>query len=89
MSFDNYYPNRKDRRTPYRKPKSFDATCRNHGSDEFATTTRLYHHNLTEQSSLAELHAYIKGLYSVPLYTPADEHEYNYFNSHITRYTPY
>ncbi len=32
MSFDNDYPNRKDRRKPYRGAKAVDRTCRNHGS---------------------------------------------------------
>ena len=32
MSFDKDYPNRKDKRKPYRNSKRFDRTCRNHGS---------------------------------------------------------
>lgn len=32
MSFDKNYQNRKDWRKPYYNAKSFDTSCRNHGS---------------------------------------------------------
>ncbi len=32
MGFDNNYPNRKDRRQPYRRSKRHTKSCRNHGS---------------------------------------------------------
>lgn len=32
MSFDNRYPNRKDRRAPYRRSARFDRSCRPGGS---------------------------------------------------------
>lgn len=32
MSFDTNYPNRKDRRKPYRGSQSFDRSCRHGGS---------------------------------------------------------
>lgn len=28
MAFDNHYPNRKDRRKPYKGSKAFDRSCR-------------------------------------------------------------
>lgn len=31
MSFDKHYPNRKDRRKPYRRRGKYDASCRPHG----------------------------------------------------------
>lgn len=42
MSFDNSYPNRKDRRKKYRGSKSFDRTCRNHGSCPYCEGTRTF-----------------------------------------------
>ena len=41
MSFDNYYPNRKDWRKQYRKSKVFDQSCRNHGSCTYCEANRL------------------------------------------------
>jgi len=32
MSFDNYYPNRKDRRKKYYDYRDSDKTCRSHGN---------------------------------------------------------
>jgi hypothetical protein len=40
MSFDKTYPNRKDRRKPYRGAKSVDAHCRNHGSCNYCRGNR-------------------------------------------------
>lgn len=31
MAFDNYYPNRKDKRREYRGSRACDRTCRSHG----------------------------------------------------------
>ena len=42
MSFDNKYPNRKDRRKPYRKAKAFDRSCRNHGACPYCESGRKY-----------------------------------------------
>lgn len=41
MSFDNYYPNRKDWRKKYKKSKRFDRSCRNHGSCPYCEANRL------------------------------------------------
>lgn len=32
----------KDKRKPYKKPKSFDKTCRNHGSCSYCKDNRTY-----------------------------------------------
>lgn len=42
MSFDKSYPNRKDRRKPYRGSKRFDRSCRNHGSCGYCERNRKY-----------------------------------------------
>ena len=42
MSFDTYYPNRKDRRKPYRGAKSYTRGCRNHGSCEYCASNRQH-----------------------------------------------
>jgi hypothetical protein len=42
MSFDKNYPNRKDKRKPYRGSKAFDCTCRNHGSCDYCKNNRIY-----------------------------------------------
>lgn len=42
MSFENFYPNRKDQRKPYRKSKAFDRTCRNHGSCPYCESGRKH-----------------------------------------------
>ena len=42
MSFDNKYPNRKDRRKPYRKAKAFDRSCRNHGACPYCENGRKH-----------------------------------------------
>ena len=42
MSFDNNYPNRKDRRKAYRKSKAFDRHCRPNGSCSYCRNNRLY-----------------------------------------------
>lgn len=40
--FDTNYPNRKDKRRPYRGSKTFDRSCRNHGSCDWCKGQRLY-----------------------------------------------
>lgn len=40
MSFDNFYPNRKDKRKPYRNSRAFDRTCRNRGSCKWCERNR-------------------------------------------------
>lgn len=40
MGFDKHYANRKDQREPYRGSKSFDRSCRNHGSCPYCEGAR-------------------------------------------------
>lgn len=40
MSFDKTYPNRKDKRKPYRGAKAVDCHCRNHGSCSYCRDNR-------------------------------------------------
>jgi hypothetical protein len=42
MAFDTHYPNRKDKRKPYRKSKAVDRTCRNHGSCSYCEGNRTF-----------------------------------------------
>lgn len=42
MSFDNFYPNRKDHRKPFHGSKSVDRTCRNHGSCPYCSGNRQF-----------------------------------------------
>lgn len=42
----------------YRKSRSFDKTCRNHGSCSYCERNRLYNRNKTEIESLDELRSY-------------------------------
>ena len=42
MSFDKNYPNRKDKRQPFRKAKAIDRTCRNHGSCKYCENKRIF-----------------------------------------------
>lgn len=42
MSFDKYYPKRKDKRKQYRGAKSFDRSCRNHGNCSYCMSNRQH-----------------------------------------------
>lgn len=42
MSFDTYYPKRKDHRKPYRGSKNFARSCRNHGSCGWCRDNRTH-----------------------------------------------
>lgn len=44
MSFDKNYPKRKDHRKPYRGSKSFDRSCRNHGTCPYCLDSRMHKH---------------------------------------------
>lgn len=44
MSFDKHYPNRKDRRKPYRRRGKYDASCRPHGGCPWCERDRLHRH---------------------------------------------
>ena len=55
MSFDNYYPNRKDRRKPYRKRGKCSRACRPHGGCEYCQGSRLHKHRKKELDIQEEL----------------------------------
>lgn len=59
MSFDNYYPNRKDRRKPYRKARRFSSSCRNHGSCGYCMHGRLYNKRKTELAAIVDIQDYL------------------------------
>ncbi len=61
MSFDKYYPNRKDRRRPYRGAARFDRGCRTHGSCTYCQRNRLIRSRRAEEAGLDDLHAYLAG----------------------------
>jgi hypothetical protein len=42
MSFDKNYPNRKDKRKPFRGAKAIDCSCRNHGSCAWCESNRTH-----------------------------------------------
>jgi hypothetical protein len=52
MGFDKDYPNRKDKRKPYRGSKAVDGTCRNHGSCPYCQKARKY--KLKKQEPIKE-----------------------------------
>ncbi len=54
MSFDTEYPNRKDRRKPYRKSKRFDRSCRNHGSCPYCERGRKHKHKRRDKTEIQE-----------------------------------
>jgi hypothetical protein len=58
MSFDNNYPNRKDKRKPYRKSKRFDRTCRNHGSCDYCKSNRTVQSKKVELAIKEEIKAF-------------------------------
>lgn len=45
MSLDKAIEHNKEHRKPYYGAKACDKTCRNHGSDDWATDNRLIHNN--------------------------------------------
>jgi ubiquitin len=51
MSFDRPYPNRKDKRKPYRGSAQHDRTCRNHGSCPYCKSNRQHANKKREQSA--------------------------------------
>jgi hypothetical protein len=55
MSFNNQYPNRKDRLGKYYKSKRFDSSCRCHGSCSYCLNNRLYHNKRELQRTEDEL----------------------------------
>jgi hypothetical protein len=67
MSFDNDYPNRKDRRQPYYRSKRFDRSCRNHGGCPYCEGNRTHHNKRREPiEDCEEDHSDLLGLWGMP-----------------------
>jgi hypothetical protein len=64
MSFDNYYPKRKDWRRQYFKSKRFDRSCRPGGSCPYCISNRLY----TYRKRISEVNYKIKELVTGYIY---------------------
>lgn len=52
MSLDKAIQYKKEHRKPYRKSKSFDRSCRNHGTCPYCKQNRQYKNKLQEQISI-------------------------------------
>lgn len=61
MSFDNHarYPNAKDQRKQYRGAKSFDRTCRNHGSCSYCYYNRTHRRLVEERRAQEEMRDFL------------------------------
>ena len=55
MSFDNFYPKRKDKRRVYRKAKAVDRSCRNGGSCPFCQGNRTIQRRKLELAAKEEI----------------------------------
>jgi hypothetical protein len=62
MGFDNYYPNRKDKRRKYYKSaKKYSASCRNHGSCNYCRRNRLYQRLKEEEKAKSKIKEWEEG----------------------------
>lgn len=55
MGLDKAIEHHKEKRKQYRGAKACDKTCRNHGSDDWATNNRLYRSNKLLEKSEQDL----------------------------------
>ena len=55
MSLDKAVEHHKEKREQYRGSKACDKSCRNHGSDDWATANRLYRSNKLLEKSEQDL----------------------------------
>lgn len=60
MSLDKAIQHNKEHRRPYRGAKAIDATCRNHGSDDWAKANRLYGAKRSEAAAESAIREYEK-----------------------------
>lgn len=51
MSLDKAIAHKKEHRTPYRRSKAFDPSCRNHGGCPWCERNRKYHDLKAEESA--------------------------------------
>ena len=61
MSLDKAIEHGKEKRKPYKKPKSIDATCRNHGSCEWCRGNQLDQQIRDDEASRYELEEFENG----------------------------
>ena len=61
MSFDNDYPNRKDKRKKYRGSKQFDASCRCNGGCSYCEGNRMHSTRKQKNKVDQRLKEYKKG----------------------------
>lgn len=60
MSLDKAIRHHKEHRRPYHGAKAIDATCRNHGSDDWAKADRLYGAKRSEAAAESAIRDYEK-----------------------------
>ncbi len=58
MSLDKAIKYGKEHRKPYYDSREFDRTCRNHGSDSYATEGRLHNRKKRENAAEAKVADY-------------------------------
>lgn len=58
MSLDKAIAHGKEHRSAYYGAKAVDPTCRNHGSDDWATSDRLHKYRKAAQAAADNLHDY-------------------------------
>lgn len=61
MPFDTDYPNRKDRRKPYRKSAAFDRSCRPHGGCPYCERGRRHFDHKYRYYADMEIEMWVKG----------------------------
>lgn len=61
MSFDKYYPKRKDWRKPYRHSKKFDRSCRPGGNCPYCMHNRLHSNNKRLSINQIAIRQFFKG----------------------------
>lgn len=68
MSLDKAIQHLKEHRKPYRKAKAIDKTCRNHSSDDWATSDRLIQPQKELAKAEDKLNEYIEVQQTKPNY---------------------
>lgn len=61
MSLNKAIQHKKEHRRPYYGTKAIDATCRNHGSDDWAKANRLYGATRSKAAAESAIREYEKG----------------------------
>jgi hypothetical protein len=61
VGFDKDYPNRKDRRAPYRGVKAADSHCRNHGACDYCANGHLHGWRKRLESAAQRVRDHLRG----------------------------